>query len=114
MHPDSLHLSVQSFSQPFRVLPCLCPFPWGLASQDLERKFARYGRVKEARVVRHPMSGESRGFAFVVMNSESEAEDVSAVWDMDVRFGGDVDWAGGRWRGYFRCTMRLLAPDGCS
>ncbi|GLC43146.1 hypothetical protein PLESTM_001435700 [Pleodorina starrii] len=57
--------------------------------QDLERKFSRYGRVKEARVVRHPMSGESRGFAFVVMTSEAEAED--AVRDMNGR-----DWNGRR------------------
>ncbi|PNH04371.1 RNA binding motif protein, X-linked-like-1, partial [Tetrabaena socialis] len=57
--------------------------------QDLEQKFSRYGRVREARVVRHPSSGESRGFAFVGMSAESEAEE--AVRDMNGR-----DWNGRR------------------
>ncbi|KXZ53050.1 hypothetical protein GPECTOR_8g45 [Gonium pectorale] len=57
--------------------------------RDLEQRFSRYGRVKEARVVRHPSSGESRGFAFVVMSGETEAED--AVRDMNGR-----DWNGRR------------------
>ncbi len=47
--------------------------------QDLEEKFSRYGRVTEARVVRHPSTRESRGFAFVVMSNEREAEEVGRV-----------------------------------
>ncbi|GIL46572.1 hypothetical protein Vafri_3554 [Volvox africanus] len=57
--------------------------------QDLERKFSRYGRVKEARVVRNPITGESRGFAFVAMSSETEAAD--AIRDMN-----DREWNGRR------------------
>ncbi|KAG2498519.1 hypothetical protein HYH03_003770 [Edaphochlamys debaryana] len=57
--------------------------------RDLEERFSRYGRVKEARVVRHPASGESRGFAFVGMSAEEEAED--AARDMNGR-----DWNGRR------------------
>lgn len=60
---------------------CCCHVPPPRAtptwhSQDLEDKFSRYGRVTEARVVRHPTTRESRGFAFVVMSNEREAEEV--------------------------------------
>lgn len=57
--------------------------------RDLEDKFSRYGRVTEARVVRHPTTRESRGFAFVVMSNEREAEE--AARDMNGR-----DWNGRR------------------
>lgn len=44
--------------------------------QEVETKFARFGRVKEVRIVRHPRSGESRGFGFVVMEQESSCHEV--------------------------------------
>ncbi|KAG2429191.1 hypothetical protein HYH02_014124 [Chlamydomonas schloesseri] len=57
--------------------------------RDLERKFSEFGRVKEARVVRNPFSGQSRGFAFVGMSSTDEAE--KAAREMDNR-----EWSGRR------------------
>ena len=45
--------------------------------QELEDRFSRYGPVREARIVRNPRTGESRGFGFVMMDGE---EDVDQVW----------------------------------
>jgi RNA recognition motif-containing protein len=42
----------------------------------VEAKFEKYGPVREARIVRNPVNGESRGFGFVAMKYE---EDVDAV-----------------------------------
>lgn len=42
----------------------------------MEAKFEKFGPVKEARIVRNPVNGESRGFGFVAMKYE---EDVDAV-----------------------------------
>ena len=44
--------------------------------QEVEAKFEKYGPVREARIVRNPVNGESRGFGFVAMKYE---EDVDAV-----------------------------------
>ena len=44
--------------------------------QEVEAKFEKFGPVKEARIVRNPQNGESRGFGFVAMKYE---EDVDAV-----------------------------------
>lgn len=51
------------------------------ALQDLERKFEKYGPVKDARIVRNPRSGESRGFGFLIMEHD---EDVDRVWGVPV------------------------------
>lgn len=48
----------------------------GFYIQELERKFSKYGRVREARVVRDNMTGESRGFGFVIMSAEDEVDEV--------------------------------------
>jgi RNA recognition motif-containing protein len=46
-------------------------------SQELEHKFDEFGKVKEARVVRNPATGESRGFGFVALDHDDEVDDVS-------------------------------------
>lgn len=51
----------------------------GLASRtreaDLERKFSKFGEVVKAHLVCDPRTGDSRGFAFVTMGSDTEAQD---------------------------------------
>ncbi len=47
--------------------------------QELEQKFDEFGRVKEARVVRNPATGESRGFGFVALDHDDEVDDVSVL-----------------------------------
>ena len=44
--------------------------------QDLEKKFEKYGPVKEARIVRNPRSGESRGFGFLIMENDDDVDRV--------------------------------------
>ncbi len=41
---------------------------------DLEDLFGEFGTVEKASLVRHPRSRNSRGFAFVEMPDEAEAE----------------------------------------
>ena len=45
--------------------------------QDLEKKFEKYGPVREARIVRNPRSGESRGFGFLIMENDDDVDRVS-------------------------------------
>lgn len=81
---------------------------------DLERTFAAYGTVKSAQVVMDRATGRSRGFGFVEMGSDQEAQAAIAGLngkDMDGRnlmvnearpperrggTGGDAKRGGGR------------------
>ena len=45
----------------------------------MEAKFEKYGPVKEARIVRNPVNGESRGFGFVAMKYEEDVDVVSSL-----------------------------------
>jgi RNA recognition motif-containing protein len=42
--------------------------------RDLERKFSRYGRVMDVRIVRDKRSGESRGFGFLTLERDEDAD----------------------------------------
>jgi RNA recognition motif-containing protein len=44
--------------------------------QEVERKFGKYGEVREARIVRNPHNGESRGFGFVAMERDEDVDKV--------------------------------------
>jgi len=46
----------------------------GTRGPDLQRLFAAHGTVKWADVATDPASGASRGFGFVMMGSEQEAQ----------------------------------------
>lgn len=52
---------------------------WSLLLQEVEAKFEKFGAVKEARIVRNPVNGESRGFGFVAMKYEEDVDSVSPV-----------------------------------
>jgi len=47
--------------------------PWSITSDELGQKFSEAGTVVSAQVVTDRYSGRSRGFAFVEMASEEEA-----------------------------------------
>lgn len=47
---------------------------YGVTDQDLERLFAAYGTVKSAKVIQDRDSGRSKGFGFVEMSSDGEAQ----------------------------------------
>lgn len=47
---------------------------YGISDRDLERLFAQYGTVRSAKVITDRDSGRSKGFGFVEMDSDGEAQ----------------------------------------
>ncbi len=60
--------------------------PFSLEDADLSRLFAQAGTVESARVVLDPATGRKRGFGFVEMSSEDEAQAAVNMFN-----GTDVD-----------------------
>ncbi|HUG43475.1 MAG TPA: RNA-binding protein [Acidobacteriota bacterium] len=48
--------------------------PFSISDTQLEELFSGYGTVESARVITDRMTGRSRGFGFVEMSSQEEAE----------------------------------------
>nr|VFJ57002.1 MAG: RNA recognition motif. (a.k.a. RRM, RBD, or RNP domain) [Candidatus Kentron sp. FM]VFJ59496.1 MAG: RNA recognition motif. (a.k.a. RRM, RBD, or RNP domain) [Candidatus Kentron sp. FM]VFK15625.1 MAG: RNA recognition motif. (a.k.a. RRM, RBD, or RNP domain) [Candidatus Kentron sp. FM] len=48
--------------------------PYSVNEEELREIFARYGEVEDASVISDRFSGRSKGFGFVVMPNESEAQ----------------------------------------
>jgi RNA recognition motif-containing protein len=48
--------------------------PYSISDRQLEELFSAHGTVESARVITDRMTGRSRGFGFVEMSSETEAE----------------------------------------
>jgi RNA recognition motif-containing protein len=46
-----------------------------VGERELDEVFAQYGKVLSSRVIRHPRSRRSKGFAFVTYGSSKEAND---------------------------------------
>nr|XP_043640205.1 pre-mRNA-splicing factor CWC21-like [Erigeron canadensis] len=49
-------------------------FSFLTTERDLERKFSRFGRVRDVRIVRNKWSGDSRGFGFLTLERDKEAD----------------------------------------
>jgi RNA recognition motif-containing protein len=49
--------------------------PWSINDQALEETFQKYGTVVSAKVIMDRTTGRSKGFAFVEMESATEASD---------------------------------------
>jgi RNA recognition motif-containing protein len=47
---------------------------YSTTEQDLEQTFGEFGEVTDARVIRYADSGRSKGFAFVTMENDAEAQ----------------------------------------
>jgi len=47
---------------------------YNVTSTDLEKLFAQHGSVRSAQVIEDRASGRSKGFGFVEMDSDSEAQ----------------------------------------
>ena len=61
--------------------------PYQTTEQDLEQLFSQAGAVDTVRVMRDQATGRARGFAFVEMASEADAENaVNTLHDHD--YGG--------------------------
>jgi len=59
---------------------------WNTTNDSLKTAFEGFGTVEEAVVITDRMSGRSRGFGFVTMSTEAEAQ--AAIEGLD---GKDVD-----------------------
>ncbi|XP_042444444.1 peptidyl-prolyl cis-trans isomerase CYP63-like [Zingiber officinale] len=49
-------------------------FSYVTTERDLEKKFSRYGRVTDVRIVRDKRSGDSRGFGFLSLERDEDAD----------------------------------------
>ncbi|MGE5402664.1 MAG: RNA recognition motif domain-containing protein [Ignavibacteriales bacterium] len=49
--------------------------PWSINDQALEETFQKYGTVISAKVIMDRATGRSKGFGFVEMENQSEAND---------------------------------------
>lgn len=61
--------------------------PYQVGEQELQELFTQAGRVEGVQVVRDRLTGQSRGFAFVEMGTEEEAEGAIARFK-DYSLGG--------------------------
>lgn len=60
--------------------------PYGLSSSQLEELFSKYGKVLSANVIIDRMTNRSKGFGFVEMEDDDEADKA-----MNALNGSDVD-----------------------
>ncbi|HKJ22948.1 MAG TPA: RNA-binding protein [Gammaproteobacteria bacterium] len=49
--------------------------PYSVTEDDLTQMFAQYGEVSSANIIKDKFSGESKGFGFVEMPTQAEAEE---------------------------------------
>ena len=59
--------------------------PWSIKDNDLSEMFAAYGEVSSASVIMDKFSGRSKGFGFVEMANDGDAEvAIKALNEKDV------------------------------
>jgi RNA recognition motif-containing protein len=54
---------------------------WATTDDSLQAAFAQAGTVEYAKIATDRMTGRSRGFGFVEMATEEEAQKAIALWD---------------------------------
>ena len=58
---------------------------WQMTDEDLRTLFEQYGSVTSAKIVKDKVSGRSKGFGFVEMPEESEAQNaLSSLYESEV------------------------------
>ncbi len=60
--------------------------PYGITDEDLAKMFEEFGEISSANVIKDRFSGRSKGFGFVEMPDDSEAE--NAIENLN---GSDMD-----------------------
>ena len=56
-------------------------FPYTLTEQELNDAFSKAGTVISAKIINDKETGRSRGFGFVEMSTEEEAEAAIQMWN---------------------------------
>ena len=54
---------------------------WDASSDDLEKLFSEHGEVQSARIIEDKFSGRSKGFGFVEMASDDQAQAAISALD---------------------------------
>jgi len=54
---------------------------WGVKDDALREAFAQAGTVEDAVVISDRMSGRSKGFGFVTMSTDEEAQAAIEMWN---------------------------------
>lgn len=58
---------------------------WQMTDEDLRTLFEQYGSVTSAKIVKDKVSGRSKGFGFVEMQDDTEAQNaLSSLYDSEV------------------------------
>lgn len=58
---------------------------WQMTDEDLRTLFEQYGSVTSAKIVKDKVSGRSKGFGFVEMPEDAEAQNaLSSLYDQEV------------------------------
>ena len=58
---------------------------WQMTDEDLRTMFEQYGSVTSAKIVKDKVSGRSKGFGFVEMPDDTEAQNaLSSLYDSEV------------------------------
>jgi RNA recognition motif-containing protein len=59
--------------------------PYDVSDSDLQQLFEQHGQVESARVITDRVTGRAKGFGFVTMNNQEEAEKaIAATNEMDL------------------------------
>ncbi len=61
--------------------------PYSTTQDELQEAFAKAGTVTSASIIMDKMTGRSRGFGFVEMNSDDDAQKAIEMWNGQ-DFGG--------------------------
>ncbi len=61
--------------------------PYSTSQDELQEAFAKAGAVVSASIIMDKMTGRSRGFGFVEMNSDDDAQKAIEMWNGQ-DFGG--------------------------
>mgnify|MGYP001562038822 CR=1 FL=1 len=56
-------------------------FPYALTEQELSDAFSKAGTVVSAKIINDKETGKSRGFGFVEMSTDEEAEAAIQMWN---------------------------------
>ena len=58
---------------------------WTMTDEDLSSLFTQYGNVSSAKILKDKMNGRSKGFGFVEMPEDTEAQNaLSSLYDSEV------------------------------
>lgn len=60
--------------------------PYGTTQEDLQDLFSQYGQIKSVHLISDKFTGRSKGFGFVEMNSDEEADQaIKALHESDLQ-----------------------------